>query len=130
MTLFGRLNHRLYLTREGQKLLYLAEQVLLEQALAERNLRLKRHWICNSPESVKQAVEKRCGIALISRFLVQEELREGRLVQISVREKLFGRQFVLAYHKDKLQDECFRGFTEFCREKGMDGMRELLLIKK
>lgn len=102
-------------------------QILLEQTFAGQNLRLKKRWICNSPEAVKQAVQRKCGIALISRFLIQRELLEGSLSEISPIENLFGRQFVLAYHKDKLRDECFQGFTAFCRRLGMAGIREMIL---
>lgn len=102
-------------------------QILLEQTFAGQNLRLKKRWTCNSPEAVRQAVQRKCGIALISRFLIHRELLEGSLSEIIPEENLFGRQFVLTYHKDKLQDQCFQGFVRFCRRLGMEGIREMIL---
>ena len=78
-------------------------------------------------EAVRQAVQRKCGIALISRFLIHRELLEGSLSEIIPEENLFGRQFVLTYHKDKLQDQCFQGFVRFCRRLEMEGIREMIL---
>lgn len=102
-------------------------EILLEQTFANYNLHLQKPWRCNNPESVKQAVLQQAGIALLSRYLVQRELREGRLKEIYMQEPVWERDFVLAYHKDKRQDPCFQHFISFCQNLGNEGIKSLIL---
>lgn len=102
-------------------------EILLEQTMVNYNLHLRKPWRCNNPESVKQAVRHNAGIALLSRYLVQEELREGKLREIYMQESVWQRDFVLAYHRDKRQDPAFTSFLEFCKSLGNDGIKALIL---
>lgn len=102
-------------------------EILLEQTFAKYNLHLKKPWRCNNPESVKQAVMHRAGIALLSRYLVHQDLQQGRLKEIYMQESVWERDFVLAYHKDKRQDPCFTHFISFCQNLGNEGVKALIL---
>ena len=98
---------------------------LLEQIFAESSLHLKKNWVCNNPVSVKEAVKHQKGIALVSKYLVQNEIKEGLIGEIIPEEKLFIREFVLAWHKDKVPDENFQNFLKFCSNLGEQGIRNL-----
>lgn len=102
-------------------------EIILEQTFADYNLHLKKCWRCNNPGSVKQAVMHGVGIALVSKYLVQSELSQGILGEIHMAERLFTRDFVLAYHQDKRQDACFAAFVAFCKNLGHDGVSRLIL---
>ena len=69
------------------------------------------------------------GLAVISRFLVQRELAAGTLAAITLTERPLTRSFELAYHKDKLQDTCFRQFTAFCGSQSEAGLLRLIASK-
>lgn len=164
--LFERLNHNLYLTAAGEKMLYLATQVLksigrlnsamhnapvslnigscnagevfvgresgsatdllLKNVFAKNGLPLKINCVCNSAASVKLAVKNKMGIAFISRFLVNRELKEHKLGCINLCSKVFTRRFGIIYHKDKVLSKEFTRFTGFCRQLGQQGLETLL----
>lgn len=100
--------------------------LLTEQAFAQRGVPLRRGWIVSGSDAVKQAVLHRVGISVISRFLVQEELDAGILGQIYLSDTPFHRRFDLAYHKDKVPDQYFRQFLNFCTSLGNEGMKKLI----
>lgn len=101
-------------------------ELLLEQAFFKHNLHLHKHWLCNNPESVKQSVLNKCGIALISKFLVQKELSSGILGEIFITDYKFEREFVLAYHRDKIKNTSFKQFINYCTFLGNDGLKKLI----
>lgn len=102
-------------------------EILLEQTFANYNLHFRKPWRCNNPESVKQAVLQRAGISLLSRYLVQRELKEKRLAEIYMQEPIWERDFVLAYHKDKRQDPCFVQFISYCKKLENEGIKAIIL---
>lgn len=104
-------------------------EALLEESFALSDLPLKTSWICSGTDAVKQAVMHHAGLAVISRFLVQRELAAGTLAAITLTERPLTRSFELAYHKDKLQDTCFRQFTAFCGSQSEAGLLRLIASK-
>lgn len=100
---------------------------LVENAFLSQGFTLKTSWICNSIDSVKQAVFHHSGIAVISRFLVQKDLQEGRFSFIDIEDFQFSRQFDLVFHKDKNRDISFRKFADLCTKLGEKGLLDLIL---
>ncbi len=99
---------------------------LLKNVFDKNSLTLKVDCVCNSTAAVKQAVQHRMGIAVISRFLVQQELASGTLECINIDAKVFKRKFALIYHKDKVLNGDFVAFTAFCRQLGQQGLENLI----
>lgn len=100
-------------------------ELLLERGFLDKSLSLKIGWICNSIETVKQAVIQNAGIAAISSFLLQQNEAQ-QLSLISVTDYQFRRFFDLVFHKDKIHDTCFRQFTDTCLTLGPEGMEKLI----
>lgn len=104
------LEHEIWIGRENGS----GTELLLEHAFASNHLSLKTGWICNSVETVKQAVVHNAGIAVISSFLVKQDIQSGVIDTVTVTDYQFRRQFDLVFHKDKIRDACFKQFTETC----------------
>lgn len=117
------LKNEAFITREQGS----GTELLLEAAFAEKGLALQTNWICNEIGAVKNAVYHQAGLAVISKFLVQEELASQRLSTIDLTDQIFMRQFELAYHQDKLRNLPFKQFVSFCTELGDHGFKQLLL---
>ncbi len=103
-----------------------ATDALLKNIFNEHGFTLKIDCVCNSTSSVKQAVRHKMGIAVISRYLVKRELKEGVLACINLSGNVFMRRFALIYHKDKLLSKEFTDFTVFCSRLGQQGLENLI----
>ena len=102
-------------------------EMLLEHAFSSSSLSLNIGWVCNSIETVKQAVLHNAGIAAISSYLVQPDISSHQMGMIQVRKLRLNRQFDLVFHKDKIRDTCFQQFVDTCTGLGMKGMDNLIL---
>lgn len=111
---FSDLRDQIFIGREEGS----GTELLLENTFSDCGFPVRIGWICNSADSVKQAVLHGAGLAIISRLLVQRELEGHVLDCIHLSDFRFARQFALASHKDKLQDAAFRQFTGICRNQG------------
>lgn len=72
-----------------------------ERLLAEKKIVLRPKWVCTNTEAIKQAVMESDGIAILSRLLVEREVREERLRIIPVEGCEVIRDITLIYHKNK-----------------------------
>ena len=69
-----------------------------------------------NPESVKKAVQSGLGIAFISRFAVETELKAKSLVAISVSGLDINRELKIVYRKDKHLGRAAQAFIEMARQ--------------
>jgi DNA-binding transcriptional LysR family regulator len=69
-----------------------------------------------NPESVKKAVQSGLGIAFISRFAVETELKARSLVAINVTGLDINRELKIVYRKDKHLGRAAQTFIEMARE--------------
>ncbi|HEY8225347.1 MAG TPA: selenium metabolism-associated LysR family transcriptional regulator [Pyrinomonadaceae bacterium] len=70
-----------------------------------------------NPESVKKAVQSGLGIAFISKFAVESELKARTLVAVRVRHLDIQRELKIVYRKDKLLSRAALMFIEMARDK-------------
>ncbi len=91
---------------------------LFEQALVARGVAIQERWTCVSAQSIVSAVSAGLGLTVISRRLVEEELRRGTLREIAVEDAAFERSFSLCCHKDKFLSPPLREFSRLCEEWG------------
>lgn len=68
-----------------------------------------------NPESVKKAVQSGLGIAFISRFAVETELKAKTLTTVRVRDLVIARELKIVYRRDKHQSPAARAFIEIAR---------------
>ncbi|MCQ4637167.1 LysR family transcriptional regulator [Anaerovorax odorimutans] len=90
---------------------------LLEEIFAKKGIAPQYAWICNSIASMKDAVIHGRGICLLSEHLVKQELQEGSLAQIQLKNREFKRHFFLICHKNKYKTEGMERFIRLCRQQ-------------
>ena len=69
--------------------------------LQQSNLAVETIMEMENPESVKKAVQSGLGIAFISRFAVETELKAKSLVAVHIRGIDIRRELKIVYRKDK-----------------------------
>jgi LysR family transcriptional regulator, transcriptional activator of the cysJI operon len=68
-----------------------------------------------NPESVKKAVQSGLGIAFVSRFAVEAELKTKSLIAIRVRGLRIDRELKIVYRRDKHLGRAAKAFIEMAR---------------
>ncbi|SFL54628.1 transcriptional regulator, LysR family [Paenibacillus sp. 1_12] len=71
-----------------------------EQFIQAAGISIKRSYVFNSSQGVKEAVSAGLGIAILSRWIVRKELESGELCQITVIPKLLERNFWMLRNHD------------------------------
>ena len=69
--------------------------------LEQRGVTVKEKWVCHSSDAILSAVRSAQGLTVISRRLVEDDLKTGQLLEIAIRGVRFARMFSLVFHKDK-----------------------------
>ena len=72
-----------------------------EKLLTERNIKMVQKWSSSNTEPIKKAVISGKGLAIMSRLIIEKELREGSLRVVPVNGINVRREINLIYHKDK-----------------------------
>ena len=85
--------------------------------LQQSNLSVLPIMELENPESVKKVVQSGLGIAFISRFAVETELKARNLVAITVRGVDIRRELKIVHRKDKHLSRAARMFIEMARGK-------------
>lgn len=76
----------------------------------ENDLSIKRSFIFNSSQGVKEAVSAGLGIAILSHWVVRNELGTGEICELPVQEQAFTRDFSFIHHKNNSASMAFRMF--------------------
>ncbi|WP_341350097.1 LysR substrate-binding domain-containing protein [Clostridium drakei] len=71
-------------------------------------------WVCKSIDSIKEAVKHNKGITLLSQYVIQDELKNGKIAKINLKESSFIRKFYISYHKNKHLTEYINSFITLC----------------
>jgi DNA-binding transcriptional LysR family regulator len=85
--------------------------------LEKSDLRVETIMEMENPESVKKAVQSGLGIAFISKFAVETELKAKSLVAVSVRGLDIRRELKIVYRKDKHLSRAAQAFIEIARKQ-------------
>lgn len=85
--------------------------------LQKSDLEVETVMEMENPESVKKAVQSGLGIAFISRFAVETELKARSLVAIHVKGLDINRELKIVYRKDKHLSRAANAFIETARDK-------------
>lgn len=85
---------------------------LFEYAMTAQNLNFEAVWESSSFESITAAAVKNIGLAVLSRALVDEQLRDGSLWHVPTPFLSLKRQWRVIYHKNKYLTEGMKAFVE------------------
>lgn len=85
-----------------------------EQFLHSKNIELKKSWVSSNTETIKNAVLKGYGIAILSRMVVKNELESGVLAQVPIKDVCIKRNIKFVYHKDKFITKELSYFAKAC----------------
>lgn len=87
---------------------------LFENALDKAGVTINKKWVCNNSEAIKNAVINNQGLTVISKMLVEKELKEKKLHSISINNVKLTREFHVVYHKNKYLSEPLKNFIQTC----------------
>jgi DNA-binding transcriptional LysR family regulator len=93
--------------------------------IRKNDLSVQVHLEISSNRAIKRAVEDGIGIALISRRVADEEIRNKRLCAIPLSDPAMTRKFYMVHHKDKYLSEPLQSFIERVFEWAADYSRKL-----
>jgi DNA-binding transcriptional LysR family regulator len=98
-------------------------RLLVEEAFAERGLKLRVSMQLPGTEAVKKAVEANVGIAMVSRYSVQRELALGVLRRVTVDGMRLLRPIHMLYRKGKHLTPFAGRFLEFAADYASEAAR-------
>src|SRR5438132_11195889 len=93
-----------------------ATRAAVANHLQKAELEVETVMEMENPESVKKAVQSGMGIAFISRFAVETELKAKSLVAVAVRGLDINRDLKIVYRKDKHLGRAVQAFIEMARK--------------
>jgi DNA-binding transcriptional LysR family regulator len=93
-----------------------ATRAVIVAHLEESDLKVETVMEMENPESVKKAVQSGLGIAFISQFAVETELKAKSLVAVRVRGLDIRRELKIVYRKDKHLGRAAQAFIEMARK--------------
>ena len=92
-----------------------ATRAAIVNHLQKADLAVETDMEMENPESVKKAVQSGLGIAFISKFAVETELKAKSLVAIPVKGLDINRELKIVYRKDKHLSRASQAFIEIAR---------------
>ena len=102
-----------------------APRKALENYIRKNDLSVSIHLELSSNRAIKRAVEDGIGIALISRKVANEEIRDKRLIAIPLSDPSMTRKFYMVHHKDKYLSESLQNFIDMVFKWSAEYMRAL-----
>ena len=100
-----------------------APRKALENYIRKHDLSVDVHLELSSNRAIKRAVEDGIGIALISRKVANEEIRDKRLIAIPLSDPSMTRRFYMVHHKDKYLSESLQNFIAMIFNWSVEYMR-------
>jgi DNA-binding transcriptional LysR family regulator len=93
----NNLNNQVWILREGGS----GTRAFSDHFIKDNVLDVKRSYIFNSSQGVKEAVAAGLGIAILSRWIVRKELALGEIVELRIKHNKLEREFTIILHKDR-----------------------------
>lgn len=94
---------------------------LFESVMMANDIAWQVKWECNGFDGIKSAAINGIGIAVISKTLVEQELKAKDLYIIKVDGLEFKRKFSIIYHKNKYLTDAIKAFFNLCNEEKWNG---------
>lgn len=93
-----------------------ATQAVLEKTFRESGVEVEAPMELGNPEAVKQAVREGFGLAILSQFAVEDELKAKTLVRLKVRGLKFSRELKIVYRKNKHLNRATQAFMHVAQK--------------
>lgn len=87
---------------------------LFENIMAANDIKWHLAWECNGSDSLKTAAVNGIGVAVVSKLLVEDEVKAGTLSIIKPAGLDFKRKFSIIYHKNKYLTDAMKAFFDLC----------------
>ncbi|MEG0911759.1 MAG: LysR family transcriptional regulator [Ruthenibacterium sp.] len=87
-----------------------------EQILAEKGITLCQKWNCTNTEAIKNAVEAGKALAILSRRMVEREVKTGDLYVLPVQGIRAIRNIKLIYHRNKYLSPALQNLIALAKE--------------
>lgn len=91
---------------------------IFDRVTGEAGFSVSPAWESASNTALIRAAETGLGVAVLSRRLTEEKVRQGVLCPLRVEGLSFRRQFLIAYHRNKYRSPAAGAFMELCRKQG------------
>ena len=88
----------------------------LKAQLAELGVNLKSSIEMDEAGAIKRAVEEGAGLAILSRSVVERELREGRLVELELENHVLKRNILMLWRQDRRFSKNTEAFMRFLQK--------------
>lgn len=92
-----KLNNQDFISREDGS----TERNQYEKILANNNIKLVPKWTSTNTEAIKQAVINGRGLAIMSRMLINNEVKDKKIKVLKIKDIKVTREVILIYHKHK-----------------------------
>ena len=89
---------------------------LFESLMVANNVNWNLKWECSGSDGIKGAAVNGIGIAVISKRLVETEVKTGELSILKVDGIDLKRKFSIVYHKNKYITETMKSFFDLCQK--------------
>lgn len=94
-----------------------ATQAAVSDRLKTAGFQLETVMELGNPETLKQAIQNGLGVAFLSRFTIEAELKTKTLVVVKVKDFDVRRELKIVYRKDKHLNRGAKAFIEVATEK-------------
>ena len=94
-----------------------ATRATVADRLTEWEIQLDTVMEMENPESLKKAVQSGLGVAFISRFAVETELKAKALAVVRIPKLEISRELKIVYRRDKHLSRAVRAFIEIAKEE-------------
>jgi DNA-binding transcriptional LysR family regulator len=105
-------NEKFVLREQGS-----ATRAVVNAHFLELGIELEAVMEIENPESVKKAVQSGLGIAFISAFAIEAEVKARTLVAVNIQTLAIRRELKIVYRKDKRLSRAAQAFIEMARTK-------------
>jgi DNA-binding transcriptional LysR family regulator len=89
-----------------------ATQAIVDDRLRASGLELATVMEMNNPEAVKKAVQSGLGVAFLSRYAVETELKAKTLADVTIKDLRLNRELKIVYRKDKHLSRAAQAFIK------------------
>lgn len=89
---------------------------LFDNTMSANEIKWQPSWECNGSDILKSAALSGLGVAVISKRLVKQELKNKALHVLEIKGITLRRKFSIIYHKNKYMTESMKAFITLCKK--------------
>jgi len=89
---------------------------IIDKIMNAYNITYQIKHTLNNIEAIKKAIKNNLGISILPDIAVKEEVAQGDLIKLNLRDIQFKRSFNIIYHKDKNLTNLLQQFIEYIRD--------------